>query len=411
MAQIGFRYFYYGEWVPNTALVKVSLSRIHLVEGLQYIRDGWFSLLPLSLIAAGFALVGFWDRNQRKRIIIIALPIASWLGYIALVGGDIFPGWRHITPVIALMSLLMAEGMIWLQKRISTRTQKALVLLVLIASLAVFIRNQFDNPENERAKKETWEWDGKVIGLMLKDGFGKQQALMAVDPAGCLPYWSELPAVDMMGLNDYYIPRNPPPDFGQGYIGHELGDGNYVLSREPDLIVLCSPNGGYEPCFRSGKEMQAGETFHQLYTPVVFEGRRPYSQQSVIWVRRFSPKIGIQQTSDRIEIPAYLLNGNPDSVAHLDGSNDFVTTISANVPAKILGLEIPPGKWRIDAESSADLQVTLIKSDGETYLLESAPLPAEFIQDKDGPRNYDIAFSSPDRETTLRRVVLTKIQE
>jgi len=411
LAQIGFRYFYYGEWIPNTALVKVSLSRIHLMEGLQYIRGGGFSLLPLSLIAGVFTLVCFWDRNQRKRILLISLPAAVWLGYIALVGGDIFPGWRHITPVIGLMALLLAEGMIWLQKRISTRTQKALVILVLTACLAVFIRTQFNDLENRRAKKELWEWDGEVIGLMLKDGFGKQQALLAVDPAGCLPFWSELPAVDMMGLNDYYIPRNPPPDFGQGYIGHELGDGNYVLSREPDLVVFCSPRGGYEPCFRSGKEMTAGETFHQLYTPVVFEGRRPYNQQSIIWVRRYSPKIGIKQTPERIEIPAYLFNGNPDSIAHLDNSNNFVTPISAGIPAKIKELEIPPGKWRIDAEVAGDLQATLIKSNGETYLLESSPLPAEFLQDKDGPRNYDITFSLPEGETTLRRVVLTKIPD
>ncbi len=411
LAQIGFRYLYYGEWIPNTALVKVSLSRIHLIEGLQYIWGGWISLLPLSFFAVVFALVCFWDSNQRKRILLIGLPAVVWLGYIALVGGDIFPGWRHITPVIALMALLLAEGMVWLQKRISTRTQKVLFILVLAASLAVFIWSQFDNTENKRAKKETWEWDGEVIGLMLKHGFGKQQALMAVDPAGCLPYWSELPAVDMMGLNDYYIPRNPPPDFGQGYIGHELGDGNYVLGREPDLIVFCSPKGGYEPCFRSGKEMQAGDTFHQLYTPVVFEGRLPYTQQSIIWVRQFSPKIGIQKTPDRIEIPAYLLNGNPDSVAHLDGSNNFVTSISPDIPAKIMGLEIPPGKWRVDAEATGEVQATLIKSDGETYLLKSTPLPAEFLQDKDGPRNYDITFSSPDGETTLRRVVLTKITD
>ena len=39
----------------------------------------------------------------------------------------------------------------------------------------------------------------------------------------------------MLGLNDYHIPRNPPRNFGEGSIGHELGDGDYVLRREPDL--------------------------------------------------------------------------------------------------------------------------------------------------------------------------------
>ena len=50
------------------------------------------------------------------------------------------------------------------------------------------------------------------------------------DP-GTLAYWSELPALDMLGLNDRYLATHPPADFGQGGLGHELGDADYVEFR------------------------------------------------------------------------------------------------------------------------------------------------------------------------------------
>ena len=411
LAQIAFRYFYYGEWIPNTALVKVSLSRVHLFEGIQYVFQGLLSLMPFSGFAILAFLVCIWNREQRSRCILLAVPAGVWLAYIALVGGDIFPGWRHLTPVVALMAMLNAEGLIWLQKRRQARWQNVTLLTLFAASFSGYAYLQFTDEQNQRAIEERWEWDGEVIGLMLKQGFASQQPLMAVDPAGCLPFWSELPALDMMGLNDYHIPRNPPPDFGQGYIGHELGDGDYVLSRQPDLVVFCSPSGSYEPCFRSGKEMHGTETFQDLYTPVIFEGRFPYTHQSIIWVSRYSPKIGILQDQARIEIPAYLLNGSQAGFAYLDSRNGFVMDISPNLPASILELEIPPGKWEISAQASAEVQASMARSGGEKLYLDAVPLPAEFIQDKDGVRPFDITLTSPGGTVTIKNLVLTKISE
>ena len=57
---------------------------------------------------------------------------------------------------------------------------------------------------------------------MLKEAFGDQQPLYAVDNAGCLPNFSGLPALDMLGLNDHYLAHHPPPNIGTGYLGHEL---------------------------------------------------------------------------------------------------------------------------------------------------------------------------------------------
>jgi len=53
-AQQVFRLAYYGEWLPNPALVKISPSRVHLQSGWDYVKDGFLSLQPFSTIALAF---------------------------------------------------------------------------------------------------------------------------------------------------------------------------------------------------------------------------------------------------------------------------------------------------------------------------------------------------------------------
>ena len=62
--------------------------------------------------------------------------------------------------------------------------------------------------------------------------------LIAVDAAGQVPYFSELPAIDMFGINDLHIGRLNVPTLGQGTPGHEKFDLSYVIGRGPTYIVI-----------------------------------------------------------------------------------------------------------------------------------------------------------------------------
>jgi hypothetical protein len=62
--------------------------------------------------------------------------------------------------------------------------------------------------------------------------------LIAVDAAGQVPYFSELPAIDMFGINDLHIGRLPVPTLGQGTPGHEKFDLVYVVQRQPQYVVI-----------------------------------------------------------------------------------------------------------------------------------------------------------------------------
>jgi hypothetical protein len=265
-AQMLFRLFYYGEWVPNTAQVKISFTTHALDLGAGYVWDGLLALAPLSLLAlAALALMLVEQKTRRRGVLLTALAI-PWLLYIAIVGGDIFPAWRHFVPVLVVLSLALGEGVALLHKYLHQRSVRTALVIVLGALVAVYYNGQLRNPQNLAAAQERWEWDGQAIGLVLKRAFGQAQPLFAVDSAGCLPYFSGLPAIDMLGLNDRYIATHPPPDFGSGILGHELGDGNYVWQRQPDLISFCWPQGGKAACYRSGLQMQQKEDLARHYS-------------------------------------------------------------------------------------------------------------------------------------------------
>jgi hypothetical protein len=60
---------------------------------------------------------------------------------------------------------------------------------------------------------------------------------VAVVPAGSIPYESRLPSIDMLGLNDEHIAHRKIL-YSAHLAGHEKYDSQYVLSREPDIIII-----------------------------------------------------------------------------------------------------------------------------------------------------------------------------
>jgi hypothetical protein len=370
-----FRLVYYGEWLPNPAYVKISGSGEHFVGGLAYLGNGFVAMLPIAVPALALTVLAMMRWRQlsagvRRRYVILIISLVAWMGYIAFVGGDIFPAWRHFVPIILLVALLLIEGLAMLWGMLKDRSTRATVGVALAVLLALFAYLQLTDSENRRAISERWEWDGQVVGLMLKNGFDEQKPLLACTAAGCLPYWSELPSVDMLGLNDYHIARAHPADFGTGRLAHELGDGAYVLGRKPDLVVFCGPRGGLRPCYRSGQEMAQLPEFRREYTPVKFQGLEPYRFGSIIWVRRFSERIGIQSSDSLITVPSYLINGHRETFTRLDTTDTFVIEISSRRPGVLLQLPVPGGRWQLEIDPPVAAQALVRSAPGSAPMAQ-----------------------------------------
>ena len=202
-----------------------------------------------------------------------------------------------------------------------------------------------------------------VIGHLLRAAFSKQQPLFAVNSAGCFPYASGFPSIDMLGLNDFHIARYHPKDMGNGIIGHELGDGTYVLNRNPDLVQFNGLGGDARiPSYRGDIEMYNAAEFKQHYRIVFF---RTGDTTLPLWVRIENGRLGITRSETKLSIPGYFLATSPNVPAILGMNGTLAASLQGNA-SELEDVYVPPGHWQfsIDTDASSHLQVEVLSSTG-----------------------------------------------
>jgi len=317
LAQLGFRLAYYGQWVPNTAHVKAQFDPGSTASGLDYVASAlwvlpglaWPALLGTALLLAA--------RPTRGLASIVALPCLAWLGYLVVIGGDHFPGRRLLHGALAPLALLAGTGL-------GTATRRGVVLVVsLVAIVAAAANGWFSrtDPKFVENKFEVWEWRGKVVGEALARAFGDAAPTLAVDAAGAVPFYSRLPALDMLGLCDRTVATTPFREWlldvkARGEVelppGHLRGNGAYVMDRSPDLILMGPPPGLPLPVFVSALEFESDPRFADRYRCVLVDlGAReilPGRSEPIavpLWTLLHG-RAGLRADGDRVTIPARL---------------------------------------------------------------------------------------------------------
>ncbi len=364
--QLMFRLWYYGDVLPNTAYVKGEVSWERAREGLDYISSGAKALTPLLFLAAAGLYSSYRSPSRRARTLPALAVLVSWSAYLVAIGGDIFPAHRHFVVTLVALGWLCLEGTQWLFGR------HALWSRFLVAGIAgVVLTLQLDQPANRTAIVERWEWEGQVIGELFRDGFHDQRPYLAVTAAGTLPYFSRLPALDMQGLNDRHIARRPSE---AGFLGHDHGDGPYVLGRAPDIIAFRGPGRG-PPAFVSGRQMRHDPRFRNNYKLVRFEGHDPFYAVSLSWLRR-QGKVGMKRTENRLVVPAYLLDG---AVGQLGDDSAMVGYIAEKTSATSPVLTLGEGVWSVRLEPpNRLLQIEVINQDRQPLETRGARFGASF---------------------------------
>jgi len=402
-----FRVVYYGDWVSNVARAKLTVSMTHLLSGLQYTIAGLASLRPVgevTLASLVWLLLPRRDMIQtkmRRRTALLAMLTGSWLAYVALVGRDLFPAWRQLIP--ALLCLTFVAAIAVDASRTNRPRRDRLVLSLIVIALIAFTWNQFRNSENRRAKTERWEWNGEIVGRALKKGFGRQKPLLAIMAAGAIPYWAEIDCLDMFGLTDRHIARVRSAEWGEGKLGHETRDADYVLSRRPDLMLFGTP-GGYEPSsYVEG--MEDLPAFRDNYRRCNISGTEPSSFISRIWINQNSQRIGIRRDASSIEIPPYLLNLTGGAVARLDDEQRFFVDAKDGAPVGIGGLYLDSGSWIVAAPTGS---MRVLVNDPDKGFREASVDEGVRRFRIDTAGNYDILLM-PDAETLrISRLVLVR---
>ena len=403
LAQLAFRRAYYHEWLPNPAFAKLAFSPERLREGASYVAKGLAYLAPLVLAAAAGWFAPGPDPARRRRLRFLGALLALWCAYVVAIGGDIFPARRHLVPVVLVLAVMAGEAVAAWRQRLGSRALTACAA----ALLALLLVLQGRDPESRRALGERWEWRGQVVGRLLARAFGSARPLIAVDPAGCVPYFSGLPAIDMLGLNDRYLAHHPPATLGEGRLGHELGSGRYVLARAPDLVLFNGPGGGRVPAFPSGIQMAADPEFAARYRLTNLDGFDPFFVRCRIWVR-VDGRLGIARSPGRVVVPGWLLCADSTSAARLDAPGGLGMVAGAARPARIEGLALAPGAWSLAVEGSGRCVASVRDHAQGVELARGAgaltfTLPA-------GPRSaVDIAVApAADTAAWVRRVVLVR---
>jgi hypothetical protein len=255
-----FRLSYYGYPLPNTFYVKTSGDGL-VPRGLAYLgfaasEFGWV-LLGACAFAFSYSLITAFRRRgephaHSKRVLLSCTSVATLvhLSYVARVGGDFLDLYRFLTPLLPAAFCVMTYAATRLFSPITGPARFA-VPVVAVALFVVHGKNQFAmrREANQVAASSraalrleplgwtrvyAWRWRG--IGRWLARARTKSDST-AVGAAGALPFYSELPNVDLFGLNDLEIARN-----GR-IIGNRPGHQrfttiDYLLAQKPTFIFM-----------------------------------------------------------------------------------------------------------------------------------------------------------------------------
>jgi arabinofuranosyltransferase len=228
---LAFRLWYYGFPLPNTYYAKVGGGAEQWLRGLHYLATFFAQPAGLLFLAAGVAAA------SRRPLRFLAAAVALGCLGIVYVGGDAFGAHRFVMPILPSLCLLTVAGFSELAGRLGRAASgpaAAALTLGLAAALFADSRGPVGAEEQEVRRFTTLMAEaGKALKEQTPDW-----VTIALNPCGAIPYYSERRAIDMLGLNDVHIAHRAMRTMGSRKAGHEKGDGAYVLSRKPDLILI-----------------------------------------------------------------------------------------------------------------------------------------------------------------------------
>jgi len=254
---------YFGSWLPNTFYAKATgdLAARGLL-GAKYL--GSFAMREGGLWVA-LALVGAVSAARRREpaLQLAAGVVAAQILFIVYCGGDWMALSRFMVPALPFFFLLAADGAVALAAAL--KDWKAQVIGLLVAAQCIaggYLEARATSPylrglENGKLYGQFYD-----LAAQLRDEY-PPDTLLAGEEAGILPYVTEFRFLDLMGLTDAHLAKQP------GAI-HEKSDPDYVLGRGPDLVLFLLTKKweqGTPPptATRAGRELLTNPKFLQEY--------------------------------------------------------------------------------------------------------------------------------------------------
>ncbi len=247
------RWRYYGYVFPNTYYVKVGAPQLTIRRGWEYVSQYWWWYLLAPALLAGVVLPLLVSGARRRDALFIGAIGVIWVAAVILEGGDAFWDGRFIAPIIAplYLSLLVTSGEL-LGRLAIVRWHRTAAFVAMVVA-AAFIVNWSSISDTDLATNRRFLDESDVTGRWVRENVPAGY-LTAVYASGVLPYVSQRPSLDMLGLNDEVIAHTDVPHVAGALAGHEKFNLDYVLDqRRPQIIIV----GGASTDFRTEAVMKA----------------------------------------------------------------------------------------------------------------------------------------------------------
>lgn len=294
-SQTIFRLWYYGEPVPNTYYLKMSgFSLITRIKRGLYVLIALVKQMNWVLCLLPFSLLLF--RRDRTTLLLFTI-LGGQIAYSIYVGGD---AWEHkggANRYIALAIPMFFTPFVYAANQIlqalAEKNDPLKPILVWAANLTTIAfvlvsMVNFNYLVNIRSL-ERWlllrqpdfiEANKEYVDIVHElNKFATPKTRIAVVTAGAIPYFSELPAIDLLGKNDPIIARQQnhlPNNIADIRPGHMKWDYDYTLGElQPDVIV------------QVWGDLETVENYSELYYVVIDTGNRLFTvredSDQILW--------------------------------------------------------------------------------------------------------------------------------
>ena len=260
---LGWRHHYYGYWVPNTFYAKGGGHPDQLLSGV--VSSAYFALysgawvLPALLAVRRPGVAA----TARYPIALLVSLITCRYAFNVWSGGPTIGYHRFLVPVLPITGVVIA--LIADAPGAARKLRRAAAFAAAIGVLGLVAWTYSRGLRGHTvANAEGLERAHVALGRLVARST-TPDAVIAMDDAGAAPFFGGRTTIDMAGLNDAHIAHRP------GRFMRDKYDTDYVLGREPDIIVLIAdgpqPRGdssGYR--LASHRRLVTSSRFQSSYT-------------------------------------------------------------------------------------------------------------------------------------------------
>ncbi len=274
-----FKLTYYGSLFPNPYYAKSGVGFEYILSGLEYL---WYFTKTVGLYGVIFLVPLLAIKKLWSHFSLLYLVVLIYIAYIVWVGGDVLKVYRFFVPIVPVMYFLfVASVFVLIEPLLKERKRIAAAALIICGLFS------YGSLTLSRNHVETfWFFEQNIVrkmhfmGTMLKKHMGDDFSL-AASTIGMISYQlMGHRVIDLLGLTDAYIARNPEKIEGITSTWKERRFNNtYLLTQEPDFILFST---GYKPSAPAERALMLHSEFRHNYAPTGFMRERQYK---VVWRR------------------------------------------------------------------------------------------------------------------------------